>query len=65
MDDVHNYRCTFYDGAGKVIGFDAHDFSDDEMARTWANRLNVPSAATRRELRDDYHVVETASLPGV
>jgi len=62
MDDVHGYQCTFFDSAGKVIGFDAHKFSDDGAAREWARRLKVPPAATSRELRDDYHLVETTTV---
>jgi hypothetical protein len=59
MDVIHGYQCTFFDDAGKIIGFDASKFSDDGAAQHWARQLKVPPAAKSRELRDDYHVVET------
>jgi len=62
MDDVHSYRCTFFDKAGKVVGFDAHDFSDDAAACRWALGLNGPPATARFELRDDARLVHEATL---
>ena len=64
MDDVHSYRCTFFDKAGKIVGFDAHDFSDDGAACKWAAGLKVPPETARVELRDDARVVHEASLTG-
>jgi hypothetical protein len=62
MDDVHGYQCTFYDSAGKIVGYDAHNFSDDGAAVRWARELKIPPHAASRELRDDYHQVETTEI---
>ena len=62
MQDARPYRCTFYDEAGKVIGFDSCGFPDDNTARQWAEGLKAPGAAKRRELRDDQRMVHEAKL---
>ena len=57
MYDLRAYRCFFLDETGRIVGFDAHDFSDDAQAIEWADHLKVPPEARSIELRLEERVV--------
>ncbi len=62
MYDIHAYRCFFLDETGRIVGFDAHDFSDDAQAIEWADHLAVPPRATSFELRIDERVIHKQAV---
>jgi len=57
MYDIRAYRCFFLDETGRIVGFDAHDFSDDGQAIDWAEHLAVPPRARSLELRVEERVI--------
>lgn len=65
MYDVRSYRCFFLDETGRIVGFDAHDFSDDAQAIEWVEHLKVPSEARSIELRLEDRVVVKQPLQQV
>ena len=62
MYDIRAYRCFFLDDTGRIVGFDAHDFSDDALAVEWADHLEVPPRAKSLELRVDEKVIHKQAV---
>ncbi len=62
MYDIRAYRCFFLDETGRIVGFDAHDFSDDAQAISWAEQLAVPPRAKSLELRVEERVIHTQAI---
>ncbi len=62
MYDIRAYRCFFLDETGRIVGFDARDFSGDAQAISWAEHLSVPPRAKSVELRVEERVVLTQAV---